>query len=66
MAIEWNSVAWINLAMGLIAPTSLKDKKLIVKKPTQLEGRGKNEHAIEEKKVDNSKVEQHHSNDSLD
>jgi len=52
--------------MGLIAPTSLKDKKLIVKKPTQLEGRGKNEHAIEEKKVDNSKVEQHHSNDSLD
>lgn len=49
--------------MCLIASTSLKDKKLIVKKPRELEGRGRNEHAIKEEDVDNGKVEQHHSND---
>lgn len=49
--------------MCLIAPTSLKDRKLIVKKPRQLEGRGRNEHDIKEEDVDDRKVEQHHSND---
>lgn len=38
-------------------------QEVAVKKPRELKGRGRNEHAIKEEEVDNRKVEQHHSNE---
>lgn len=66
VATKWqlNEILWLEKnCLCLIAPTSLKDKKFIVEKPSELEVRGRHEHAVKEEEADKRKVDQHHSND---